>query len=474
MVLHRCDVVIYDALVNEALIAGLPERIRRVYAGKRGGKPSTGQDEINAMLVAEARNKNTVARLKGGDPLLLGRGSEEMEYLHAHAVPYEIVPGISSALAACAYAGISPTHRSLARSVAIVTGHLRAGESIESLQIPRADTLVFLMAMKNLATIVEQLLSYQRFSVDTPAAIVRNATLPDQKIIRGSLGTIVSLKHSHGVGPPAIFITGETVKFADTLQWFSPPSLAGARTVLLRTPAQSVELVQALAERGATVVPWPVIRIQPRELAVLDHDYLAPFTMLIFTSPNGVRIFMDALLARGMDARSLHGKHIYTLGAGTARILKEYGVIADGVPGKYVAEGLLDLLPGCLHQHKVLIPRAAYARSILPDTLRQRGAEVTVLPVYDTKKRVLHECPVRDNDFVLFTSSSTATFFFEHPHMRAHIVPVCMGEVTAATVRGYHSGPVYVARNATIDALLDALEEAHAHTDCREGSDDRS
>jgi uroporphyrinogen III methyltransferase/synthase len=459
--LNSCDLVVYDALVNEMLIAGLGDHVKRIFVGKRGGVASTRQSPINRLLVREARKGKMIARLKGGDPLLLGRGSEEMEYLRAHGVPYQVIPGISSALAAPAWAGIPVTHRSLSRSVAIVTGHLQAGEPVERLTLPTADTIVFLMAMQNLDLLVKKLLSAGRFTRRTPAAIVRNGTLPDQQVVSGMLGTIARLKKRHAITAPAAVVVGETARFAHTLDWFKRPPLAGKRVVVLRIPEQSGELVRALHEKGATVVPWPIIKIRPRALSRITEDFLRPFTAIIFTSPNGARLFMDGLRRRGIDSRQFAGKKVYALGSGTARALEAYGILVDGIPKNFVAEGLLRLLPKRLDGETVLIPRAATAREILPDTLKARGAAVTVLPVYDTVKNRISRHPVEDGDIVLFTSSSTAEFFFSVPEVaRKSIKPCCMGEITAATVRRFFKGRIFVARNATIPALVKTVMHA--------------
>lgn len=462
-----CDVVIYDALVNDILVATLPDTIRRIYVGKRGGKASTSQDSINRLLVREAQKGKRVVRLKGGDPLLLGRGSEEMEYLRDHGIPFEVIPGISSALAAPAWAGIPVTHRNLSRSVAVVTGHLKAGEPIENLVLPTADTIVFLMAIQNLSLLVDKLLLQGNFNKNTPAAIVCNGTLPEQKVVSGTLKNIVQLKDRHNLKSPAAFIVGQTAQFSNTLKWYKRPPLAGIRVVNLRTPEQSDKLINALYNEGASVISWPLIRIKPRT-KVLNHikaDFLKPFTTIIFTSPNGVSIFMDALFKHSVDSRHFHGKKIYTLGQGTARTLHKYGLIADGIPEKFVAEGLLQMLPHDLHAENILIPRASKARDVLPETLKSRGASVKLLPIYDTINVTQNECPVEDGDFVIFTSSSIAKAFFDHPQSNCRkIRPCCIGEITAQTVRKYFQGEVYIAKNATIAELVDALKRAAKST----------
>lgn len=462
-ILYQCDTVIYDALVNDILIAPLPERIHRIYAGKRGGKQSTSQASINRLLLREALKGRKVARLKGGDPLLLGRGSEEMEYLKTHGIPFEIIPGISSALAAPAWAGIPVTHRNISRSVAIVTGHLKAGERIEKLELPSADTLVILMAMQNLSILVEKLLSQKRFTKDTPAAIICNGTLPDQKVISGTLENIVQLKERFNLKPPAAIVVGKTAQFAETLNWYSRPLLAGRRVVVLRIPEQSDSLAEALYKEGASVVCWPIIKIRPRKdvLNRLNSGDFQSFTSLIFTSPNAVRIYMDALLKQRIDIRNFYGKKVYAIGEGTAKALFAYGIIADGVPQKYVAEGILQMMPSNLRGEKILIPRASKARELLPLSLKKRGAEVKVLSLYDTVKGDVKHCPVEDGDYVIFTSSSIATAFFEHSECtNKKIIPCCIGDITADTVRKYFKGEMHIAKNATVSSLIDALKDA--------------
>ncbi len=460
-ILEQCDVVIYDALVNESIIAGLSQTVRKIFAGKRGGQPSFKQDEINRILVREANKGYIVARLKGGDPLVFGRGSEEMEYLKEHGIRYEVVPGVSSAIAAPAFAGIPLTHRSVSRSFAVVTGHLQEGEKIDNLELPYADTLVFLMAMENLSELTEKLISSGRFSAGTPAAIVRNGSLPDQQTVTGTLGTIASLKEKKGISAPAVFIVGETVRFAKKLSWKKREPLSGIRVAVLRSSEQSTELIETLTKKGATVLPCPIMRIVPRkkELKKITERFLGRFTMIVFTSPNGASLFMDNLLKNGSDTRALAGKKVYALGGGTAAALCRYGIRTDAFPEKFVAESLIELLPRYLTGESVLIPRASIARELLPETLRQRGAEVTVLPVYDTVKASPPPDIFRHGDYVLFTSSSTVEFFYDDPVRRSiKIQPICIGDITASTLRRFYKGKIEIAENATIESLVSALE----------------
>jgi len=461
--LEAADAVVYDALVNPLLISMLPSSKKKIFVGKRGGKPSPKQTEINRILVREGRNGKKVARLKGGDPLVFGRGSEEMEYLVEKGVPFVVVPGITSSIAAPTCAGIPVTHRSVSRSFAVVTGHLQAGETIDALELPQADTIVFLMAMANLSALIEKLIAAGKFTKRTPAALIRNGSHPDQKVITGTLGNIASKKEKYGIIPPAAFVVGETVRFAKTLSWWKTPPLAGIRVAVLRTNEQSRELVDTLLEKGATVLPCPIIKIQPRikDLKKIRKRFLSRFTMVIVTSPNGAGLFMEHLLENGGDARFLAGKKVYAMGSGTAAVLLKYGIRVDALPEKFVAEGITGMLPEDLSGESILIPRAAVAREILPDTLKKRGAEVVILPVYDTVKNNTNDSTINDGDFVLFTSSSTVDHFYRsEEHSQRSIIPVCIGDITAKTLRKYYRKKCAIAENATIPALVKALEAA--------------
>jgi uroporphyrinogen III methyltransferase / synthase len=461
--IEQADVVVYDALVNQLLISSLPASIGKIFVGKRGGKPSAKQDEINRILVREAKKGKRVARVKGGDPLVFGRGSEEMEYLAEKRIPFVVVPGITSSIAAPTCAGIPVTHRSISRSFAVVTGHLQAGEKIDALELPQADTIVFLMAMANLPALVEKLITAGTFTKRTPAALVRNGSDPDQRVVSGTLGSIVSRKERSGITPPAAFVVGETVRFAKTLSWWKTPPLAGVRVAILRTNEQSKELVETLLEKGATVLPYPIIKIKPcvKELRRIRQRFLKPFTMLLLTSPNGAGLFMEHLLKNGGDARLLAGKKVYALGSGTAAVLLKYGIRVDMLPEKFVAEGILGMLPGDLSGESILLPRASIAREVLPKTLEKRGAAVTVLPVYDTVKNEPQGISIEDGDYVLFTSSSTVDHFYSNQQRRERsVIPVCIGDITAKTLRKYYRRRVAIAENATIPELVATLEMA--------------
>lgn len=458
--LESADSVIYDALVNELLVSRLPETVKKIFVGKRGGKPSPKQDEINRIIVSEAKAGRIVARLKGGDSLVFGRGSEEMEFLKAHGIPYEVVPGITSSIAAPTCAGIPVTHRNVSRSFAVATGHLQEGENVSSVNVPDADTVIFLMAMENLEVIVDKLLSGNKFTKKTPAALIRNGSHPDQEVVRGTLGTIVSLKNRHQLTPPAVFIVGETVRFAKTLAWKKRLPLAGIRVAVLRNNEQSTELTDSLSSLGATVLPYPVIKMVPhlKNCKKISAAYVNNFSWLILTSPNAAALFLEHLVHSGADARALAHLTIAAMGTGTSAVLRKFSINADVVPEKFVAEKLLDVLPADLSGESVLIPRASTAREILPDALVKRGAKVTILPVYTTEKLDTSAYNFKQGDYVIFTSSSTAEAFYSvKDRDKLPIHPVCMGEITAGTIRTFFKDEITVAKNATIPDLVTAL-----------------
>jgi uroporphyrinogen III methyltransferase/synthase len=456
-VLATAEVVVYDSLANADLLDHAPAAAGRIYVGKRAGQHSMRQEQINRVLVEEALAGRTVARLKGGDPFVFGRGGEELEALRARGIPFEIIPGVSSAIAVPAYAGIPLTHRALSRSFAVFTGHLQEGEPSENLQIPRADTLVALMGVGNLELLVQKILASGQFTPDTPAGLVQEGTLAAQRSVIGTLGTIVSLRQQHGITAPAVFIVGDVVALAQDFAWRALLPLAGRRVVVLRGQRQSRELTARLLELGAEVIRLPVIAFEPQEdeLARLDAAFLAPFTTVIFTSPNGVEFFFGRLRAAGLDVRLLAGKKVYAIGQKTGEALSERGIVPAGIPADFCAEGLLQLLPASLAGESVLIPRAAEARELLPEQIRGRGGQATVLKLYRTVKPAVEGFAVRDGDYVVFTSSSTVRNFFELPQARERaIVPFAFGRITAAELAQHTTAPILVAGQSSIDSLV--------------------
>lgn len=389
--LKQADVIVYDRLIDERLLQAIPETAEKIYVGKSRGKHTLRQSEINQLLVAKAIEGKTVVRLKGGDSFVLGRGGEEAETLVRHNIPFEIVPGVISAVAVPAYAGIPVTHRGLASSFTVVAGNENPDKKTSSIDWQKlargTDTLVFLMGVQNLSKIVGKLLEHGR-SRDTPVAVIMNGTQPDQKTITGSLADIAIKAEKEQVSPPAIIIVGDVVKLRKKLSWFDNRPLSGKRILVTRARQQASSLSRLLAERGALPVELPAIAIQTidnnKELdraitGIGDYDWL------LFTSVNGVDAFFQRLYKLNLDARALNNVKVGAIGPATARSLEEWGIIPDYRPDVFTSQGILDGLKGLVTAgQRFLLPRADIADKELVEGLCRMGAEVTEVDAYRT------------------------------------------------------------------------------------------
>ena len=456
----RADVILYDRLVPAGALDGARPDAELRYVGKSPGAESVSQDEINELLVEHGRTGAAVVRLKGGDPFVFGRGGEEAEALAAAGVAFEVVPGVTAGIAATAYAGIPVTHRDEASAVAFVTGHEDPAKDDSAIDWQALasfpGTLVFYMGVRRLPEISAQLIEAGR-PADEPAAVVERGTLPGQRTVTASLSEIAGA--ASGVKPPAVTLVGPVARLRDGLAWIERRPLHGRRVVVTRARAQASGLAATLRGLGAEVIEAPAIRIEPRPV----EAELTGYDLVCFTSPNGVGLFFDALDGRGEDARSLAGTQVAAIGPGTARELTARGVRADFVPQRSIAEALLEELEAFdVRGKRVLIPRAADARDVLPDGLRERGAEVDVVALYDTVGEPLEAAvaeALRGADYVTFTSSSTVTRFLD---AAGGSVPngarvVSIGPVTSATARE-HGLEVHVeAERHDIDGLVEAL-----------------
>jgi uroporphyrinogen III methyltransferase / synthase len=457
--LAAADVVLYDRLIPpRALEAVRPDAELR-YVGKEPGAAAMGQDEINRLLVELGRAGRLTVRLKGGDPFVFGRGGEEAEALAAAGVAFEVVPGVTAGVAAPAYAGIPVTHRDAASAVAFVTGHEdpgREGSALDWEALARfPGTLVLYMGVGNLPLIVERLTGAGR-DPGQPAAVVARGTLPDQRTVTGTLADIAGRVTEAGLRPPAITLIGPVARLRDTLAWFERRPLHGEVVAVTRARAQASGLAARLRELGAEVLETPAIRIDPRPVELPD---LAAYSAVCFTSPNGVRLFFAALDG---DARALAGATVAAIGPGTAAELERHGIRPDVVPERFVAEGLLEALPD-VRGGRVLVARAAEARDALPDGLRERGASVDVLALYDTVAEPLSADQRRamtGATYVTFTSSSTVRFFLEGGGLvsdGARVVSI--GPVTSATLREHGIEPHVEADRHDVDGLVAAIVE---------------
>lgn len=472
--LEEADVVVYDRLANPALLELARPGVERIFVGKEPQCHPLPQPDINLLLVERARAGQVVCRLKGGDPFLFGRGGEEALTLSEEGIPWEYVPGVTSAIAVPGYAGIPVTHRGLCGALTIVTGHADPADPASAdrwrAQVMGSDTLVFLMGVERLPRLVERLLEAGR-SPDTPAAVVSWGTYPRQRTVEAPLGSLAERCREAGIEAPAVTIVGEVCALRASLRWFDASPLFGRRIVVTRPRQQSAPLEALLSRQGATPVPCPSIAVRPLrevDLAVLER----PFDWVVFTSVNGVGSLVDLLRSAGRDVRALGPARIAAIGPETAAAADRAGLRVDHVPPQYVAESLLESFPVTVQGCRILIPRAREARDVLPATWRDRGAEVVVLPVYETipdeagaaaLREALGAAPV---DALTFTASSTVRSFLELavaagvPRAMLESIPAaCIGPVTAATAREAGFSIVVSAETHTTLGLVDALGE---------------
>ncbi|HEX6602103.1 MAG TPA: uroporphyrinogen-III C-methyltransferase [Solirubrobacterales bacterium] len=463
------DAIFYDRLIPPGALAGAREDAELVYVGKQPGVPSVPQEEIGERLVEAAQEGKSVVRLKGGDPFVFGRGGEEGEALREAGVPFEVVPGVTAGVAATAYAGIPVTHRDDASAVAFVTGHEDPHKEKSAIDWPALarfpGTLVFYMGVKRLGENAAALIAAGR-GAEEPAAAIERGTWPQQRTVSATLGTIAEAVAREEVKAPALIVVGEVAKRREQLEWLERRPLHGRRVVVTRARAQASGLARTLRELGAEVVELPAIRIEPRidtEKVRKIVGALGVYKLICLTSPNGVHLLFEAMEAAGVDARALAGVTVAAIGPGTARALAERGVLADVVPERFVAEGLIEALEETeVAGARVLVARAAEARDVLPDALRERGAEVDVVPLYETVREEPGEEEIeaaQGADYVTFTSSSTVTNLTAALGDRfprgARIVSI--GPITSETIRAAGLGVDIEAERHDVDGLLDAL-----------------
>lgn len=471
--LARADVIVYDALVNLQLLEWTKPNVPKIYVGKRGNLHAKEQGEINEILLRQAQRGRTVARLKGGDPFLFGRGGEEAAFLHDHDIPFEVVPGISSASGAPTYAGIPLTDRRLGSMVTLVTGHAGEGRQItlvEWSRISRKSTLVIFMGLDQLPVITERLIKLN-WPKEVPAALIRWGSTYHQEIIEGTLETIAEKAKEAKIAPPVLIIIGQVVSLRKKLRWFDTKPLFGKTVVITRALEQAPEFARLLEEQGAEVVAFPTIQIlPPKSWDPLDKALreISRYDWILFTSINGVKGFFDRLKALGGDVRDLKGLRIGAIGPKTSGLLSQFGLRVDAFPEEYRAEALAEVVgevKGC----RVLLARAEEGRDVLPKTLEEKGAAVTLVPVYrtvktrrsatDIKRRLLEG----DIDVITFTSSSTVDGFMQHftGHERRRVFEqtkaAAIGPITAATLRSHGIRPAIRANRYTIEALANAI-----------------
>ncbi len=473
--IQRADVVIYDYLANDQLLRHARPGAEIVYAGKRKGDQTISQEEINRLLISHAQKGKLVARLKGGDPFIFGRGGEEALALAEAKVPFEVIPGVTSAVAVPAYAGIPLTHRDLTATVVLATGHEDVAKEKSAVpweHIAPLGTLVFFMGMTNLAGIVTQLIQHGR-DPKTPIALIRWGTKPNQETLVGTLKDIVARAKSYDLKPPGLIIVGEVVRLREKLNWFETRPLFGKKILITRSQEQASYFAELLIEQGAEPIECATIEvIPPEDWMPLDRAIqdLKKYQWLIFTSVNGVRFFLGRLRVLGHDLRILKGIRLCTIGPATAAELQRVGITPDFMPAEYRAEAIVKGLgQKKLKGSRILIPRAKVAREVLPRELTRLGAEVDVVPVYQTV-RPDHDLGrikslLRDGkiDVATFTSSSTVKNFVdmlgykEVPSLLKNVVVACIGPITAKTAKAYGIQTRITPKVYTIPALTGAI-----------------
>ncbi len=455
--LRRAEVLVYDRLVGSELLDEAPAGCLLVDASKRPDQHTMTQQEIDACLVEHGLAGRLVVRLKGGDPFVFGRGGEEAQALSAAGVPFEVVPGITSAIAAPAYAGIPVTHRGVAAQMAIITGHERPGKETSDIDwdvLARfGGTLVFLMGVGRLAAIAHALIAAGK-DPDTPTAVVSSGTLPAQRTITAPLSLIASVAEEAGIEAPAVTVVGPVAGLRQGIAWAEARPLHGRTVAVTRARAQASTLVARLRDLGARVVECPTIRVETIEGEPLRGS---DFDLVCLTSPNTPRLLLDRL---GGDARTLAGCRVAAIGPGTAAALRACGIVADVVAERSIGEGLVEALGPDLRGVRALVARAEDARDTLPDGLRAAGALVEVVPLYRTLRDVPRDLEVAwGADVVAFSSASTVRNFVAALEGRPldHIRAVSIGPVTSEACREHGIEVVAEAKDHDIDGLVEAI-----------------
>ncbi|MGD9227565.1 MAG: uroporphyrinogen-III C-methyltransferase [Desulfobacterales bacterium] len=481
--IQAADVIIYDYLASPALLKYARKSAELIYVGKKGGQHTLSQDRINDLIVEKAKTGATVTRLKGGDPFIFGRGGEEAEVLFKAGLSFEIVPGVTSAIAAPAYAGIPLTHRKLTSTVAFVTGHedpKKEETSIDWAALATGiGTLVFFMGVKNLPRITRQLMDHGK-SPHTPVALVRWGTTPHQVTVSGTLNTIVEKVRAAGLKAPALIVVGDVVNLRPTLKWFEKRPLLGKRIVVTRARQQASDLVTLLSDLGAECLEFPTITIMPsKDPKPLQQAIknLAAYDWIVFTSVNGVIHFFKQLFATGKDVRALSHMQTAAIGPATAQQLLAFGLNSDIVPQTYRAESVVAAFNELnLKRKKILLPRAREARPILPVELTKMGAQVDEIPAYETLNvtenagALVQALEDKNVDLITFTSSSTVKNFKallpsdRFPELLQGVAVASIGPITSDSAKELGFDVHITAESFTIPGLVDAILQHYQET----------
>jgi uroporphyrinogen III methyltransferase/synthase len=477
--LQKVEVVIYDFHLNAQVLNYINHDAEFIYAGKRGGRHTMTQEEINSIIIQKAKEGKIICRLKGGDPFVFGRGGEEAEALSKEGIEFEVVPGVSSSVAAPAYAGIPLTHRLYSSSFAVIPGYEDTTKKESSIDWSKLSTgvgtLVFLMAVKNIDMITQKLIENGR-SPDTPVAVIRWGTRPDQRTIVGTLKEIGGIIKEKEIKPPATMVVGDVVKLRESLKWYEKKPMFGHRVLSTR---EHLEGFEPLEELGAEIIEFPTIEIVPPEsYDELDKSIyqIETYDWLIFTSRNGVKFFFKRFFEKDRDIRDLRGVKICAIGTKTAKEIKKYGLKTDLIPDEFRAEGLIEAFtkevsplthpsPELFKSMRFLLPRAEVAREIFPEKVRELGGEIDVPVTYRTIKpesrgkrlrRFLKEGRI---SIATFTSAATFNNFREIMKKDADellkgVTIAVIGPVTAKAVENAGLRVDIMPKEATIEAMV--------------------
>lgn len=466
--LERADVVVCDKLIGRGVMAMIPDQAEIIYVGKTAGHHTVPQREINRILLEQALAGKRVVRLKGGDPFVFGRGGEELELLAEEGIPFEIVPGITSAVAVPAYNGIPVTHRDCCSALHIITGHRKASEEEEidyEALVRAGGTMVFLMGVTAMGKICGGLLK-AGMDKDTPAAILDRGTTAHQRRVVSTVGKLPADSEKEGIKPPAVIIVGEVCALAERFHWAEDRPLGKMKIAVTRPRDRSSTLAEKLAELGAEVVLLPSVATQPfrenkRLREALDHT--DNYRWIVFTSPVGVKTFFRTMKEMGKDIRSLAGISFGVIGEGTKKAVEEKGILVELMPEVYSGKALGELLARTVSkEERILIPRAAAGTEDVIIPLRKEGIAFDDIPVYDTLEGADSRGALWDEtmDMAVFTSASTVRGFVKmNPQADfSSIRAVCIGEQTAAAAR-QQGMKVEISDKATIDSLVDKIRE---------------
>lgn len=473
--LRKAEVVIYDFHLNAQILNYINHDAEFIYAGKRGGHHSMTQDKINEILVRKAMEGKMICRLKGGDPFVFGRGGEEAEVLAKNGIEFEVVPGVSSSVAAPAYAGIPLTHRLYSSSFAVIPGYEDATKKESTIDWTKLSTgvgtLVFLMVVKNIDVITQKLIENGR-RPETPVAVVRWGTMPDQKTIVGTLKNIAELVKEKDIKPPAVMVVGDVVKLRESLGWYEKKSMFGYRVLVTREHSEGFE---PLEELGAELIEFPTIEIvPPKDYSEMDSaiDKIETYDWLILTSRNGVKYFFKRVFEKDRDIRDLKGIKICAVGSKTSEEIKRYGVKVDLIPEEFSSEGLIKLFEGVKDSRsqgfkgmKFLLPRAEKAREIFPEKVRELGGHIDIPVAYRTVKPAIHGKRLRRFlkegriSIATFTSAATFNNFVEIIGEKADallkgVAIAVIGPVTAKAIVKAGLKVDIMPKQATIEALV--------------------